>query len=148
MPCSFLMVLTFAYLIAERESATTEMPAIPVAKYLFTFSVVESHLEALVAVLVVHIVDNVQECLHTRRPAMSIISSYLSHYIVVSRGTRRSDRTELRSRPELPGHLINTAVYSVEQALCQVCSCAEELHFLADISWKIRSMRWRNRRRE
>ena len=33
----------------------------------------------------------------------------------------------------LTGNLVNTAVDSVEKTFCKVCSCSEELHFLADL---------------
>ncbi len=117
---------TRAYLIAERQSAATDRPAMPQAMVRCTWLVVQRHLEALVGVLVVHVVDDVErvdvgpgEPVHHRgrgghAPRRS------PAYSPVSGGQRRRDL--------LAGDLVAAAVDRVEQRLGEVDPGAEELH--------------------
>ena len=91
--------------------------------------IVERHLNLLVAVLIVHIVNNVESVyVHAGEPTHHIVVS-LHNLIIVK--VLRGDRTVLRS-DLLTGDLVHTAVDSVEKALGKVCSRAEELHLLTN----------------
>ena len=89
----------------------------------------ESHLEAFIAVLVVHIVDDV-ECVYIKlsEPCHHII--ILLHNLIIIE-VFGSDRSELGSYLST-ADLINTAVDSVKETLSEVSSCTEELHFLTN----------------
>ena len=91
--------------------------------------VVEGHLQPLVAVFVVHEVDDVQGVdielgepfAHILKPAVHIVKlegtiRHLSHALA-----------ELVSVPFVPA-----VVDGIQQRLCQICSSPEELHLLAD----------------
>ena len=86
-------------------------------------------MQSLIAVLIVHIVDNVEGVdVKSCQPLhhIHVLFPYVIEVEVLS--VNRSEfRTYLESET-----LVHTAVYSVEQALCKVCSCTEELHFLAN----------------
>ena len=92
--------------------------------------VVQGHLEALVGVLVVHEVDDVQ--------GVDVDVGQPGHGRVEARPRRRRSpgcrrpRARPRSITCLPGDLVAAAVDRVEQGLGQVHPGAEELHPLAD----------------
>ena len=89
----------------------------------------KSHLNSLIRILIVHIVDNVQ-CIYiqTSQPLHHIV--ILSHYIIIIE-VIACNRTILRTYLYLKS-FVNTAVDSIKQALSKVSSCTEELHFLTD----------------
>ena len=90
--------------------------------------VVKSHLDPLIAVLVVHIVDDVQ-CvyIYAGQPFHHVLVGVHDLVIIqVLGGNGAVFRSHL-----LFGDLVHTAVDGVEQAFCQVGPGAEELHFLA-----------------
>ncbi len=76
-----------------------------------------------------HVVDDV-ECIdiHVCLP-LHHIHEFAVHIVIVKHIA--CDRAVLRTNLLLC-NLIHTAVQRVEQALCKVCTSAEELHFLAD----------------
>ena len=89
----------------------------------------QRHLQLLIAVLVVHIVNYVQRVdVQLREPFHHLV--VLVHYVVVVEVISHN-RTVLGSDLHLH-HLVHAAVYSVQQALCEVRSRTEELHLLAD----------------
>ena len=91
--------------------------------------VVQRHLQLLVAVFVVHVVDDVEGVdVHLRQPAHHRVE--LLHDLVVVE-VLAGDRRELRA-DLLVADLVHAAVDGVQQALGQVGARAEELHFQAD----------------
>ena len=119
---------TFAYLMADRESATTERPAMPVAEVPFYFPVVEGHLELLVAVFVVHVMDDVQGVhIEPCQPFHHVVE-FLHHIIVLQVFCvyRAVSGAYLHLHA-----LVHAAVDGVEEAFGQIGPGAEELHLLA-----------------
>ena len=91
--------------------------------------VVQGHLQALVAVLVVHVVNDVEGVdVDLGQPLHHV--AVLGHDVVVVEVVAL-DRTELRA-DLLAGLLVAAAVDGVEEALGEVGAGAEELHLLAD----------------
>ena len=92
-------------------------------------AVVQRHLDRLVAVLVVHVMDDVQRVdVGLREPVQHRIEAP-QHLVVVEHlgGDRREHRPDL-----FAGDLVAAAVQRVQQRLRQVHARAEELHLLAD----------------
>ena len=88
----------------------------------------QSHLKALIAVFVMVVMDNVQGVhVNLRQPLHHILVPV--HYLVVIQ-ILGGDGAELGAHL-LAADLVHAAVDGVEQALGQVGSGAEELHFLA-----------------
>ena len=89
----------------------------------------QRHLDRLVAVLVVHVVDDVERVdVGLREPVQHRVEA--AHHLVVIEHVR-GDRRELR--PDLlPAQLVAPAVQGIEQRLGQVHARPEELHLLAD----------------
>ena len=126
-PCSSRIGWTFAYLMADgsrprrRGRRSGGEPAVHVL-------VVQSHLDALVAVLVMHVVDDVERVdIHAGKPLDHVL--VLGHHVVEVQGVAL-DRAELRA-DLLLGDLVHAAVERVEEALGQVGAGAKELHLLA-----------------
>ena len=92
-------------------------------------SVMESHLCSLIAVLVMHVVDDVQ-CIyiHVCLPLEHV--DELIHNIIVIQYIA-ADGTVLRTNLLL-GNFVNTAVQSVQQTFSNVSTCTEELHLFTD----------------
>ena len=91
--------------------------------------VVQSHLQTLVGVLIVHIMNDVERIyINLCKPLHH--SLVLVHYVIIVE-VIALNCTIIRTYL-LAADFINTAVDCIKQALCKVCSCAEELHFLAD----------------
>ena len=90
--------------------------------------VVQRHLDPLVGVLVVHVVDDVHGVhVHARQPVHHLVEA-LDHLVEVE--VLPLDR--LRGGADLlAAHLVAAAVDGVEQALGQIGARAEELHLLA-----------------
>ena len=91
--------------------------------------IVQRHLETLVAVLIMHVVDDVQ-CVDVEltEPCAGLIKT--RHYFIVVEVLgcdRISHRADL-----IAGLLITSAVDRIEQALRKVRASAEELHLLTD----------------
>ena len=92
-------------------------------------SVMKSHLCSLVAVLVVHVVDDVQGVnVNVSLPFDHV--DELIHYIIVIQNIAYN-RTIFRTNLFL-GNFVNTTVQSVQQTLSQVSTSTEELHFFTD----------------
>jgi hypothetical protein len=91
--------------------------------------VVERHLDALVAVLVVHVVDGVEAADVDRREPAHHVVELGDHVVVVEDVALHGPepRAHLRALD-----LVDPSVDGVEQALRQVGTGAEELHLLAD----------------
>ena len=91
--------------------------------------VMQSHLDALIAVLVMHVVDDVQGInVGLGEPILHVVEQL--HYLVILKVftlVARGGRGHL-----LALHFVHTAVQGVEQSLGQVGAGAEELHLLAD----------------
>ncbi len=92
-------------------------------------TVVKRHLKLFVAVFIVHIMNDVEGIdIQAREP--------FHHIVVLFHNVVKVEIIALNGavfRPYLDFKpLVNTAVYSVKQALGEVCPRAEELHFLAD----------------
>ena len=98
-------------------------------KVTLDISVMQCHLQAFVAVFVMHIMNDVQ-CIdiQSRKP--------FHHLVVLVHDIVKVQIIALNGsvfRAYLHFHdLIHAAVDGVEQAFCKVCSCTEELHFLTD----------------
>ena len=89
----------------------------------------QRHLQALVEVLVVHVVDAVHRMhVGARQPLHRGVE--LGQHLVVVEDVA-GDR-QRRGRDLLAGHLVPAAVDGVEQRLGQVDPGAEELHLLAE----------------
>ena len=90
--------------------------------------VVQGHLNALVAVLVVHVVDDVQRVhIHPGQPLHHVVEA-LHHVLVVQ--VLVGDGAEAGAHLLL-ADFVHAAVDGVQQALGQVGAGAEELHLLA-----------------
>ena len=90
--------------------------------------VVQGHLDALVAVLVVHVVDDVQGVhIHPGQPLHHVVEA-LHHVLVVQ--VLVLDGAEAGANL-LFADLVHAAVDGVQQALGQIGAGAEELHLLA-----------------
>ena len=90
----------------------------------------QSHLSCLIVILVMHILDQVQSIyIHSCQPIHHNVI-LLNNFIIIQ--ILGSDRLVCRTYLSL-GLLINTTVDSVKQTLSQVCTSAEELHFLTGL---------------
>ena len=99
------------------------------SKITLNVSVMKRHLCPFIAVFVMHIVDNIQGVyINVCLPLQHI--DELAHNIVVVKHVT-CNRTILGTYLLL-GNFIHTAVQSVQQTFCNICTCAEELHFLTD----------------
>ena len=89
----------------------------------------KSHLCSLIAVFVMHVVDDV-ECIdiHVCLP-LHHIHEFAVNIVIVKHIA--CYRTVLRTNLLLC-NFVDTAVQRIEQALCKVCTSAEELHLLTD----------------
>ncbi len=89
----------------------------------------QSHFNALIAIFVVHIVDNVQGV--DIKPCKPIHNAVVfSDNLIIFEifgGNRSNFRGDL-----IAVFFVLAAVYCVKQSLCKVCTSAEELHLLAD----------------
>ena len=93
-------------------------------------SIDQSHLSCLIVVLVMHILDQVQSIyIHSCQPIHHNVI-LLNNFIIIQ--ILGSDRLVCRTYLSLC-LLINTTVDSVKQTLSQVCTSAEELHFLTGL---------------
>ena len=89
----------------------------------------QSHLQLLVAVLVVHVVDDVQSVyVHTGQPTHHIVVAFHNLVVIQILG---GDGAVLGA-DLLTADFVHTAVDGVQKALGQVSTGAEELHLLAD----------------
>ena len=89
----------------------------------------ERHLYLFVAILIVHIVDDVEHIyIHAREPLHHLV--VFVHYLVVIEILGR-DGSVFRSYL-LARNLVDSSVYCVKKALCKVCSRSEELHLFAN----------------
>ena len=92
-------------------------------------AVVECHFESLVAVLVVHVVDDAERvAVNTCQPLHHLVE--LLHHLFVFEIFARDGGEE--GRDLLAVHFVHTTVDGIEQALRQVGTSAEELHLLTD----------------
>ena len=90
----------------------------------------KSHLGSLVVVLIVHVVDKVQSVyIDGSEPCHH--SVVLLHNLIIIK-VLRCDRSVSRTYLSL-SLSVDTAVDSVHQALSEVCTSAEELHFLTGL---------------
>ena len=91
--------------------------------------IVKRHLKTLIAVLVMHIVNDIQGVdIKLTEPCACLIETRHNFIVVEVLGCDRvSDRSDLIS-----GLLITSAVNSIQQALGKICTCTEELHLLTD----------------
>ena len=90
--------------------------------------VMKSHLQPLIAVFVMHVMDDVQGIdVHLCQPFHHVME-FFHDFLIVQ--VFRGDGTVFGSHLFF-GHLVHTAVDGVQQAFCQVRPGAEELHFLA-----------------
>ena len=95
----------------------------------------QSHLESFVAVLIVHVVDAVQRVnIQVCQPTHHIF--VLIHYIIIIE-VIAFNRSILRAYLIVLASLcinsfVLTAIDCIQQALCEVCSCTEELHVLTN----------------
>ena len=88
----------------------------------------KSHLKALVAVFVMHVVNDIQSIhIYVRQPAAHIVITL--HYLVIIK-IFRGDGTVFWSHLLLCD-LVHTAVNSIEKAFCKVCAGSEKLHFFS-----------------
>ena len=92
--------------------------------------VVQCHLAGLVGVLVVHEVDDIDRI----GVQLGCISQHLvvvcTHLVIVQNLV--GNRLDARDN-QFALLFVHTAVNRVQQALCHVAACAEELHLLADL---------------
>ena len=86
----------------------------------------EGHLSLFVVVLVVHILDEVQHVDVQAGQPVQHLDVLGQHLVVVQ--VLAGDGGVVGAAL-LVALLIHTAVDGVQQALCQVCTCTEELHF-------------------
>ena len=92
-------------------------------------AIVQRHLQPLVEILVVHVVDAVHGVhIGLRQPLHRVVE--LRHDVVVVEEVA-GDRRRLR-RDLIAGHLVAAAIDGVEQRLRQIHAGAEELHLLAE----------------
>ena len=99
------------------------------SKVSLNVSVMKSHLCSLIAVLVMHIVDDVQSIyIYVCLPLDHV--NELAYNIIIVQNIA-DNRTILRTNLLL-GNFVYTAVESVQQTLSKVSTSAEELHFLTD----------------
>ena len=97
--------------------------------------IVQRHLQRLVAVLIVHVVDDVEGVdVQPRQPAHHL-RVFFDDLVVVERTVPENGRVGGRDLHGLAvfiaRDLVLAAVDRVQQALGKVCPCAEELHVLA-----------------
>ena len=93
------------------------------------FLVMERHLQAFIAVFVMHVMDDVQSVhIDTCQP-FHHVSVFFHHLVIIQ--IFRCDRAEFWAYL-LSGNLIYTAVDGIEQTFCQVGTGTEELHLFAD----------------
>ncbi|CCZ35846.1 uncharacterized protein BN747_01032 [Firmicutes bacterium CAG:646] len=91
--------------------------------------IMKSHLNSLIAVFVMHIMNDVQSVyIYLSQPFHHLVKSF--HYFIVIQ-VFRSDRTIFRSYLFL-AHFIHTAVDRIQQTFCQICTCSKELHLFTN----------------
>jgi hypothetical protein len=120
--------LTFAYLIADRLSACVREAGDAAGHRAQHVAVVQRHLDRFVAVLVVHVVDNVERVDVSLGEPFQHRVQPLQDFVVVQHvaGDRRERRPDLVAR-----NFVAAAVQGIQQRLGQVHARAEELHLLA-----------------